>query len=516
MQKLTTLIVIAIMSLVNLSIGLADTPQATIESLATDDLLAVGYVDLDAVDLGACLDWANEQNLVPPDFAPQLTIMTGAAKEFLRQAKKAGADHVFALVRQEDLNLNGSALFVVSIADGHDADETFKSLNQSLGLIKFSDFEMEVWNNVVIGGTRKQIARVKNKPIVERPDVVTAWQKFGGQDAGLMIFGNQDVRRVIRELWPELDSPFEKMTGALIADNLIGAGITIDLPTELGAKVILQAADSESASEFRDAANALKKIGLSKLGEMATPEDVSFLSTITPEVSGNDVVLDLGPVLRDNVQLERLLVSIFNVRGTSQQTNKIRMIILAMLNFESAHRAFPAYAVFDKNEKPLLSWRVQILPFVDENELYQKFKLDEPWDSPHNIKLVDQMPLVFADSSADLAELKRAGKTRFVMPYGESCFFSGTEGTTLDQILDGSSNTIAVVTVVPDAAVIWTKPGDWNVDLENPKKGLFNDTYTAANIARGDGSSELLDSGISSETLKSLITKDGGEIPGSE
>ena len=42
--------------------------------------------------------------------------------------------------------------------------------------------------------------------------------------------------------------------------------------------------------------------------------------------------------------------------------------------------------------KPLLSWRVHLLPFLEENELYEQFKLDEPWDSPHNIKLLDQMP----------------------------------------------------------------------------------------------------------------------------
>ena len=127
MQKITTLFAIVLMSLVTVSIAGADTTQSTIEALASDDLLAVGYVDLNKVDLGACLDWAEKQKLVPPDVAPQMMAITGAAEEFLRQAKKAGANSVFALVRQEDLNFNGRPLFVVSIAEDHDANRTLKS-----------------------------------------------------------------------------------------------------------------------------------------------------------------------------------------------------------------------------------------------------------------------------------------------------------------------------------------------------------------------------------------------------
>ena len=516
MQKITTLFAIVLMSLVTVSIAGADTTQSTIEALASDDLLAVGYVDLNKVDLGACLDWAEKQKLVPPDVAPQMMAITGAAEEFLRQAKKAGANSVFALVRQEDLNFNGRPLFVVSIAEDHDANRTLKSLRLSLGLLAIPNFEMEVWNNMVLGGTPEQIAQAKTKPTADRPDFENSWQKFGGRDAGLMIFGNPDIRRVVRELWPQLDAPFENITGKLIADSLNNGGLTIDLPADPKAKVVLQTADSDSANTFCGALRELKKMAISSDSEysaMVPPAGIAALSAIIPEVSGNDVVLDLGPILNDEVQLTRLLEPLFKGRRQDQQQNKMRQIALAMLNSESAKRSFPAYAIFDADEKPLLSWRVQILPYLEQKELYEKFKLDQPWDSPHNIELVNQMPPIFADPSLDLEELNRAGKTRFAVPFGESCIFSGTQGTTFGQISDGTSNTIAVVNVTPDAAVIWTKPVDWNVDLEDPKKSLFDDLHPTAHIARSDGSSEVLSSSISAETLKGLITIDGGEVP---
>ena len=64
------------------------------------------------------------------------------------------------------------------------------------------------------------------------------------------------------------------------------------------------------------------------------------------------------------------------------------------------HREFPARAIFDKQGKPLLSWRVQILPFVEEGELFKQFHLDEPWDSEHNKPLIAKMPAVYAKPGA--------------------------------------------------------------------------------------------------------------------
>ena len=78
----------------------------------------------------------------------------------------------------------------------------------------------------------------------------------------------------------------------------------------------------------------------------------------------------------------------------AQCTNNIKQIMLAMHNYLSANNSFPR-DITDKDGKPLLSWRVAILPYIEQAELYNKFKLDEPWDSPHNKELLKEMPPTF-------------------------------------------------------------------------------------------------------------------------
>src|SRR5437868_5576967 len=67
-----------------------------------------------------------------------------------------------------------------------------------------------------------------------------------------------------------------------------------------------------------------------------------------------------------------------------------------MHNYEIAHGRLPPAVVYGKNGQPLYSWRVLLLPYIDADNLYAQFHLDEPWDSPHNRQFVEQMPPTFA------------------------------------------------------------------------------------------------------------------------
>ena len=82
----------------------------------------------------------------------------------------------------------------------------------------------------------------------------------------------------------------------------------------------------------------------------------------------------------------------------------MKQIALAMHNFHDTHRSFPAAFKVDEEKKPLLSWRVELLPFLEQGELYKQFKHDEPWDSEHNKKLIAKMPQVFAVPGSEAAK----------------------------------------------------------------------------------------------------------------
>ena len=78
-------------------------------------------------------------------------------------------------------------------------------------------------------------------------------------------------------------------------------------------------------------------------------------------------------------------------RADRQSTNNLKQIGLALHNFRSANDHFPA-DIRGKDGKPLLSWRVAILPFIEQQALFNEFHLDEPWDSTHNKTLIEHMP----------------------------------------------------------------------------------------------------------------------------
>jgi hypothetical protein len=181
-----------------------------------------------------------------------------------------------------------------------------------------------------------------------------------------------------------------------------------------------------------------------------------------------------------------------------------------MHNYHDAKGSFPAYASFDKEGKPLLSWRVHLLPYLVDDQLYKEFHLDEPWDSEHNKKLISRMPKVFAPLGNP--KLAAAGKTTCLVPHGPDTMFPDKKGLKVFEVTDGTSNTILLLDVQDDHAVVWTKPEDLNFDPKEPFKGLGAKYGTGFLAVLADGSIRILSAKMKPETLKALITPSGGEV----
>lgn len=190
--------------------------------------------------------------------------------------------------------------------------------------------------------------------------------------------------------------------------------------------------------------------------------------------------------------------------------NNLRQIGLALLNHESATRRFPPQAIMTKDGKPGLSWRVKILPYIEEAALYEEFKLDEPWDSEHNKKLIERMPVVYQapGSSAE------PGKTRYLAVVGEDTIIAKEgKGTTIAEVRDGTSNTILAVEANDDSAVIWTKPDDLNLDAMKPLAGLTGVRSGGVFPALFcDCHVQTISETIDPKVLLKLFTKSGREV----
>lgn len=198
-------------------------------------------------------------------------------------------------------------------------------------------------------------------------------------------------------------------------------------------------------------------------------------------------------------------------------TRNLKQIGLALHNYHSVYGAFPAAAITDPSGRPLLSWRVLILPYMEqspigERSLYDEFHLDEPWDSPHNLALLDRMPPIFSCP----ADHSRWGRTRYLGIHGPHAMFEGGEGVPVSSVRDGTSNTILLAEA--EHAVAWTKPEDHQYapktsgeaessglpEFGSPHRSGFQGLF-------GDSSVRFIKHSIEPRTLHALLTRDGNE-----
>ncbi len=119
----------------------------------------------------------------------------------------------------------------------------------------------------------------------------------------------------------------------------------------------------------------------------------------------------------------------------NEHVNNLKQIGLAMHAYHDSYKGFPSAAIYSKDGKPLLSWRVAILPFIEEGNLYNQFKLDEPWDSEHNLKLLDKMPKTYGPIGNNKDDKT---KTYYRVFTGPNTVFDGKNKTRLQNILDGT------------------------------------------------------------------------------
>jgi hypothetical protein len=197
-----------------------------------------------------------------------------------------------------------------------------------------------------------------------------------------------------------------------------------------------------------------------------------------------------------------------------RSVNNLKQLALAMHEYHDQNKEFPTAAYYGKDGKAILSWRVALLPYLGpkEKELYQQFHLDEPWDSAHNKKLLDKMPDVFAPVRN---EQKEKGLTYYQVFTGKGTAFDGKKGLRIPaDFPDGTSNTILIVEAKD--AVPWTKPVDLPYDAKKPLPKLGGMFKAGFHAALADGSVRIISRTISERTLRNAITRDDGQVLGSD
>lgn len=233
-----------------------------------------------------------------------------------------------------------------------------------------------------------------------------------------------------------------------------------------------------------------------------------------------------------------LVPPVMQAREAARRTScncQLKQIGLALHNYHDVYRTFPPAFVRGPDGRPWHSWRVLILPYIDQATMYKQYNFAEPWDGPNNRKLLANMPVTFvcpsrrpcsapavaaSISSGLLACIDhsspRGDCTSYAAVLGPNCVFRGAQPTTLRDLTDGTSNTI-LIGECSRTRIPWTKPEDIDI-TQHPQigdpDGFSSYHKGGCQFLIGDGTVRFLNVSIPQATLDALYTSTGGETVG--
>ncbi|MEZ6130892.1 MAG: DUF1559 domain-containing protein [Planctomycetaceae bacterium] len=345
-----------------------------------------------------------------------------------------------------------------------------------------------------------------------------------------VAFMPSDAEQVFRKNVPRPDSPDPTKQPLIdflnvVQPTMMALSLDVDFDDDIN---IAGAIKTNGSSGARNTTAALQKL-LDSVKQMqkSTPEgqvpgiilmamnaDKAVLDSFKVQTQGDSSQFSMtapGAGQQIAAFAPMMLPAIMQARTAARRTmsqNHLKQIAMALHNFHATYNRFPNAAGMSPSGEKWLSWRVHLLPFLEQQELYAKFALEEPWDSPTNRPLADQMPEVYQSATATL----ETGRTLIQLPVGPGTLFEDSTGRALRDITDGSSNTILAVEVAPDRAVYWTQPDDLVFNPDSPADGLGGVEPGGFQAVLADGSVRLISTDLSSAMLKALFTRNGGEV----
>lgn len=327
---------------------------------------------------------------------------------------------------------------------------------------------------------------------------------------------------------PTLVWAFDRLGGGAIEDGWLHVEMryqVVDAATDLsdnklGLLALVECPSAEAAGRVERTCQALITMALNGLAEArkidaADPADLVAIKKVL--VGAAEELLQQAQVSREGgtvvVKSQGKGATLLAAAGfalpaiqkardaarRAQSMNNLKQLALAMHMYSDQHGHLPPAVVMGPDGKTPHSWRVELLPYLELNQLYQQYKLDEPWDSPNNKKVGAVVTPIF-HSPAD--ESPPTDASYFVLT-GNGTMFSSKDGIKLRDITGGTSNTIMIVEAKRE--IPWTKPEDIDCDSAKPLPklgGFYADGFCAA---LADGSVRFIFNTVKDEMLRALI-----------
>lgn len=482
--------------------GSNDKLSKKIAPLLDKQAYAFVHVDLSKISAERIMGIINDMVKVPKK---ETKNTQAELNERLTALKEAGAKEFFVVFSLSDFPTLPPLFVAIPSTNNAEAFNIAGVIRKYAG----PDDQVKIVKGMVVlahPNVQKRLSKVKGAEI---PNLDEAFAAAKGSAVRAVVVIPPYLRKSITELVPQLPPQLGGYKTAELLEDFHWLAGGVHLDKQLSVKMVLQSSSAKSSKQLRNVLVAVMENirKEAKRDEKLYAHLKDVIKVLTPKLAMDQLVLELNQ--KEIVRaIAPMIVKARAASARQQSLNNLRQIGLAMHNYYDTYKSLPPPCNFGKNGKRLLSWRVHILPYIEQQQLYQQFKLNEPWDSPHNKKLIPLMPEVLRSPKSKAAP----GETTYLAPILKNSLFGSAKGRQFKDVIDGTSNTIAVLEVNDDHAVTWTKPDDLAVDVQNPLKGLTGQEAGVFAALFLDGSVRSISTEIAPADFIGYITINGREI----
>jgi hypothetical protein len=361
---------------------------AVLAPFVNQDSFAVVYADIGSLDLAKGREtmlgpqmWQIMPSL--PSDVVAIILIADMARGFAVGFHEAGGQGIYMLAGLGDVHIGGGPVLIATAQTGRRPEEVQQFFGVTIQEMAenpsyrtmhpyIKQLDVQQKGGAVLVGMKDTVARYANMKSTERNDLTGPLVRLAGEGAiaSAVFCPGPDFRRVVRELWPEMPGALAPMKGEL-ADHWLHLEAAINRGPKLNPRLALYTADPESAKTFvklwKDLPTAVTQFGGNKKSlEQVRDYAQLLVSALPAKAEGTRVAINI-PTDQENLAKLGAMFSAASNAATESANRRERMerfkqIALAMLNYYDSHKYLPPAAIRNKEGRPLLSWRVAILP----------------------------------------------------------------------------------------------------------------------------------------------------------
>ena len=443
-------------------------------------------IDLGKVDVEATSIWLNEVYGGPKE-NPTAAMVRG----FVDSLKGAGVSHLFVTAATRSI-IDGGPIVIIPCENSAIVNGLATVILQNAP----QDPAQKVFvrDHVVLAGAATAIDRVTVGDGVERADLILPLRHDELLDHTLVIALPEESRRDLAELWPDRlprESPIQFSPRAM-AEDVQRIVISLRLPPDPMMLIRVETPNAIAVDRLRKVVEEM----------IALRGDVK--SSIEIKVDVATLELRASPDALAKVAMT-IIAPARNRASQQMNSNNMKQIGLAFHNYYDNEKHLPPLYFTDRDGKPLLSWRVAILPYIEQQAMYNAIRLDEAWDSEHNRQFSTVLIPTYCDNPP-------GAKTTMRLPvYPGSAWHGDGPPKVFRDLKDGTSNTIAAIDAPESAAIEWMNPQPWVLSVDDPMSDVFGGRESATVVLFDGATMVLRKSDFNNDKLKAMLTIDGGE-----